>query len=799
LSPLRRIAATSRLGLLALVLSAPIALVPHLLHAPGLGGAIGLPGLGEFAGEVRAALPALPTAHHHTASPAHGAAPRTTPAAATGRHPVAAGPSGRRLQSVVTASCAGCTVVKDRASGALRATVSRATGAHAYAVVDMGTQHATLAVRDRLALGAGQVPTHSVDVLQVTDADNRVVYRLVVAAHTRLLSFVSPPGALSAQGVSASTRRRVPNDGRTKLDVSVVTRANGFVTVGIDGTTVLSRTGLQGGVATQQRYVAAGILHSGQAGLQLTVVHDSLVVSAPASQPVAVTATALTIAATPTPPPPANVSSPSVTGTPYDGATLTLQPGTWTGADTVAVRWSRCDPDGTSCSAIDGATGSSYTPGQEDVGSALRATVTASNAHGSAPAATALTPVVAGATPVSLAPPEIGGAAIQGGALKFVPGTWRWKTGSSTYRWQRCDATGASCDTIDAAPTSQYLLAAQDVGSTFRLVVTVPGYAGSATVTSAPTAVVVPSVPVNAAVPAVSGSLVVGSTLTASTGTWSDPQPALTYAWSRCAADGTSCAAVAGAAGATYAITAADVGSTLVVAVTGGNVTGSATASSAPTAVVPAPPSVTAAPGITGDAVDGSTLIADLGSWSDPAAALSVAWLRCDPSGACVAIDGAVSGTYTLTDADVGDTIEIAVTATGATGTGTASSAPTGPVGPTPPPPPPPPVAPAIVTPPTISGDATVGSTLTAVQGAWSDAAANLTLAWERCDATGTTCAPIDGATGDTYVVTQDDLGSTLEAVSSATNAGGTASAASSPSPVVSDPAAAGGDDDDSR
>jgi hypothetical protein len=243
LSPLRRIAATSRLALLALVLSAPIALVPYLLHAPGLGGAIGLPGLGEFAGEVRAALPTIAPVHLHRVAAAKPAATPVRHAAPAPVHHTAPRPTGRHLQSVVTASCAGCTVVKDSASGALRATVSRAAGAHAYAVVDMGTRHATLAVRDRLALGAGQVPSHSVDVLQVTDASNRVVYRLVVAAHTRVLSFVSPPGALSAQGLSASTGRRVPNDG-TELDVRVVTRTNGFVTVGIDGNTVISRTGL---------------------------------------------------------------------------------------------------------------------------------------------------------------------------------------------------------------------------------------------------------------------------------------------------------------------------------------------------------------------------------------------------------------------------------------------------------------------------------------------------------------------------------------------------------------------------
>ncbi len=77
----------------------------------------------------------------------------------------------------------------------------------------------------------------------------------------------------------------------------------------------------------------------------------------------------------------------------------------------------------------------------------------------------------------------------------------------------------------------------------------------------------------------------------------------------------------------------------------------------------------------------GSTLTADPGTWSDPAATLSYAWLRCDGSGTCVAIDGAVGTTYVATPDDVGFSIELAVSATDAGGTVTAESTPTDPVG----------------------------------------------------------------------------------------------------------------------
>jgi len=60
------------------------------------------------------------------------------------------------------------------------------------------------------------------------------------------------------------------------------------------------------------------------------------------------------------------------------------------------------------------------------------------------------------------------------------------------YQWQRCtDTSAAKCTTIPKAVTSTYTVAAADVGSTLRVVVTATSRARSAS--SASTAV-----PVNA-------------------------------------------------------------------------------------------------------------------------------------------------------------------------------------------------------------------------------------------------------------------------------------------------------------
>lgn len=79
--------------------------------------------------------------------------------------------------------------------------------------------------------------------------------------------------------------------------------------------------------------------------------------------------------------------------------------------------------------------------------------------------------------------------------------------------------------------------------------------------------------PVNSVLPAVSGSLVNGQTLTAYPGVWSGA-PVFTYQWKK---GGTN---IGGATNATYTTIAGDIGGIITVAVTGTNSTGNATATS---------------------------------------------------------------------------------------------------------------------------------------------------------------------------------------------------------------------------
>jgi hypothetical protein len=107
----------------------------------------------------------------------------------------------------------------------------------------------------------------------------------------------------------------------------------------------------------------------------------------------------------PTPSPPVNTVPPTISGTPQAGQTLTASPGTWTGTQpiTYAYKWQRCDTAGANCSAISGATGSTYAVTSADVGRTLRVAVTATNSVGSATATSSATAVVqAGSTQTGL-------------------------------------------------------------------------------------------------------------------------------------------------------------------------------------------------------------------------------------------------------------------------------------------------------------------------------------------------------------------------------------------------------------
>ncbi len=94
-----------------------------------------------------------------------------------------------------------------------------------------------------------------------------------------------------------------------------------------------------------------------------------------------------------------------------------------------------------------------------------------------------------------------------------------------------------------------------------------------------------------------------------------------------------------------------------------------------------------------------------------------------------------------------------------------------------------PPVATA---PPTISGTAREGGTLSASPGSWTGAdPITIAYQWRRCDTTGAGCTAVRDATGSTYALTATDVGKTMRVAVTATNGEGSSTATSAASAVV--------------
>ena len=229
------------------------------------------------------------------------------------------------------------------------------------------------------------------------------------------------------------------------------------------------------------------------------------------------------------------------------------------------------------------------------------------------------------------------------------------------------------------------------------------------------------------ALPTVSGTPALGSSLTVDPHTWGPAPVTLSYLWFR---DGAHVPAVTGT---TYPITEDDLGHSVSVHVVGSKQYYYSTEVYGPTTAVPLAAASVTSPAISGTATVGSVLTASA-SVSPVTAAVSYQWLR---SGAPIL--GATASTYTVTEADAALPVSVQISASRAgyvTATATSSAvaiaalpvvvtntpAPTASPTPTATPTSPPPATALLVlrSPTTkITGTAKVGKKLTVKRGTW--------------------------------------------------------------------------------
>jgi hypothetical protein len=267
---------------------------------------------------------------------------------------------------------------------------------------------------------------------------------------------------------------------------------------------------------------------------------------------------------------PNNTDAPVISGTNTFGSTLSTTDGTFTGTAPLSYtyQWLR------NGSPISGQTASTYVIGASDSLANITCSVTATNSYGS-DSEVSNTITVENFAPVNTVAPTVSpsGTQVTGTLITSNVGTWAGVTPINyEYKWTR---NGVA---ISGATASTYTIQSADDGTTIRVEVKgTNAYGESAFIASSNSVSAINAVaPSNTVAPVISGTAVVGQTLSSTTGTWTGtPTPTYSYQWKRGATN-------IGTNSSTYTLVAADAGNTsnITCVVTATNSAGSANATS---------------------------------------------------------------------------------------------------------------------------------------------------------------------------------------------------------------------------
>ena len=331
---------------------------------------------------------------------------------------------------------------------------------------------------------------------------------------------------------------------------------------------------------------------------------------------------------------------------------------------------------------------------------------------------------------------------------------------SYQYRWYRCDAavaagstTPETCGEIAGATASSYVVTPADVDKVVTSFVTAKNAAVDVASVLIASDVQVQQTPVNTAPAAVlSGTVVVGNTLTAMDGGWSgSPSPTFTYQWYSCKAavpaatvKNAKCSPIVGETLSNYVVKPSVNNKFLVVQVKATNTANAGapvSSFSAASSKVLTAPANTVAPKVTatgstatGQPIGGSTLNVVAGTWTgNPAPTKSYQWYSCDsavPAGLsvmplyCSPIAGATGTAFVTSSSMHGKFVVVEETATNLAGVTKSFSQATNSIQ----------TKPIFANDPAISGNSESGSTLAVSSGASSfGGSTSESYAWAKC------------------------------------------------------------------
>jgi hypothetical protein len=440
-----------------------------------------------------------------------------------------------------------------------------------------------------------------------------------------------------------------------------------------------------------------------------------------------------------------SITSPgSISGTPIVGQTLTYTQGTYTGGvPPVAESWIWKDSSGTTLASntptyivTAAEVGKTIYVEYKVIDSSLPPITLTRNTSSTQQAHQPLAIATTGA---------ITGNAIAGQTLTYTPATISGGLAPVNTSWAWKDSGG----NVLATNTNTFIIPPSLVGDTIYVEFTATDSAvpqASVTDATPPTATIVASVTITSP-GSISGSPIVGQTLTYTQGTYTGGVPPVAESWIWKDSGGATLASNT----PTYVVTATEVGKTIYVeykVVDSSLPPITLTANTSPTQQAHQPLAIVTAGAITGNAVNGQTLTYTPATISGGLAPVNTSWAWKDSGGNVLATN---TNTFTIPSSLIGNTIYVEFTATDSaipTATVTDTSPPTATI-----------AASIIITSPgSISGSPRVGQILTYTKGTYSGGTPPVTESWIWKDSGGATLA----SNTLTYTVTAAEAGKSI-------------------------------------
>ncbi len=372
-----------------------------------------------------------------------------------------------------------------------------------------------------------------------------------------------------------------------------------------------------------------------------------------------------------------NTVLPVITGSLRVGGTLAVSTGTWIGSPSSNTYQWQSSANGTDWDSISGATSATYVIQAAQAGLYMRAQVFGNKTSNASvvykiTASTVRTEMVPALNIQNTAAPVVSGAWTEGTTITTTTGSWS-ATGTYAYQWQSSSDNSTWTD-ISGATSSSYALTSSEASKYVRVQVVNTTTSGAGIAYSSSRSKV--GAPFNTVLPAITGTLKIGSTQTVSTGTWSNTPTSYAYQWQK-SSDGISWINLSGETANTYVPTFDVANLQIRVNVGGVNSVDTATVSSAVISGF-VPPQATAVPAITGTRTVGQTLTSSSGTWPNTSSGYLYQWQKSSDEGVTwTSISGATASTYVLAVADAGYLIRSQVSLTANAGSSSAYSLPT--------------------------------------------------------------------------------------------------------------------------